>query len=121
MSLFPTKEQIKALRAGNPEDTVVMINMLMTKDAAQYKKYGEALRALLKEYGGKVIWGSQMRCPVIGENVPAFDSIYLVQYPNHETFLAMTSSETYLKVKHFREAGLESQWLIATTPEKHFE
>ena len=39
----------------------------------------------------------------------------LVEYPNRATFVEIASSDHVAKIGEHRSAGLESQWLIATT------
>lgn len=121
MTLYPEKSQIENLLNGPSDSPVVMINLLVFKDRSSYEKYQLAVAKLLPEYGAKVVWAGEMRSTVIGKNVPAFETIYLVQYPNHKAFVDMTSSPAYLEDKIHREEGLESQWLLATTPDPMFQ
>jgi hypothetical protein len=53
---------------------------------------------------------------VIGEGGEGFDNIALIEYPSREAFLKILS-DPYVKkeIGTHREAGLEMQWLIATT------
>ena len=120
MSLLPTKQQIDALRSGPKDSPIVMINMLVYKNRDSYKKYMHAIGNLMPDYGAKLVWMGEMVTPVIGENVPPFETVFLVQYPNQQAFLDMTSSDAYLADKIHREEGLKSQWLIATTPLPEF-
>ncbi|MGC6472587.1 MAG: DUF1330 domain-containing protein [Parvibaculales bacterium] len=121
MALYPDKNQIDELRNGPADTPVVMVNLLVFKNRSSYRKYQLAIAKLLPKYGAKLVWAGEMRSTVIGENVPAFESIYLVQYPTHDAFLEMTSSPAYLEDKIHREEGLESQWLLATTPDPMFQ
>lgn len=121
MTLYPEQNQIKELMNGPADEPVVMVNLLIYKNKSSYQKYQLAIAKLLPEFGAKLVWAGEMRCTVIGKNVPAFESIYLVQYPSHNAFIEMTSSPTYLEDKIHREEGLESQWLLATTPNPMFQ
>lgn len=118
MTLFPSKQQIDDLRAGDNSEKVVMLNMLVFKKPEDYEEYIREFSKLLPHYESQVIWRGQVRSVVIGEDVPGFHAVMLVEYGNHDKFLALTSSEEYLAIKHYRETGLESQWLVAMTPVK---
>lgn len=118
MTLFPTKHQIDDLRAGDNSEKVVMLNMLVFKKPEDYTQYSREVGKLLPHYEGRVIWRGQVRSVVIGEDVPGFHAVMLVEYGNHDKFLAMTSSDEYLAIKHYRETGLESQWLISMSEMK---
>lgn len=113
MSLYPTDEQVDALKAGNSNDKVVMLNLLKFKNYASYAEYGKRVEAILTNYGGQVLFRGAVRSVFIGDNVPNFEAVLLVEYANHNKFLEMTNSEEYLSLHHFREDGLESQWLLS--------
>ena len=53
MSLYPTDEQVDALKAGNSNDKVVMLNLLKFKNYASYAEYGKRVEAILPNYGGQ--------------------------------------------------------------------
>ena len=57
-----------------------------------------------------------MDSQVIGEGGEGFDSIALIEYPSRAEFLKILSDPYVEKdIGTHREAGLEMQWLIATT------
>ena len=116
MSLYPTEKQVNALKAGNNNEKVVMLNLLVFKNPEAYAEYGNRVKTILPDYSGKVLFNGAFRSVLIGDDVPKFEAVLLVEYANHNKFLEMTSSEAYLGFHHFREEGLESQWLLSLTP-----
>jgi uncharacterized protein (DUF1330 family) len=116
VSLYPTENQINDLKAGNSNEKVVMLNLLVFKNLESYGEYGNRVKAILPDYSGKVLFSGAVRSVYIGDGVPKFEAVLLVEYANHNKFLEMTSSEAYLSFHHFREEGLESQWLLSLTP-----
>ena len=117
MSILPNKDQIKALLEW-PEDTpVCMVNILRFKDGKEraYKNYSREVFKLVEKIGGKIVFSSKIDSMVIGQMPKDYHQIAIVEYPSRKAFIEMSSSEEYHKIHHFREEGLESQWLIATT------
>ncbi len=117
MSILPNKDQIKALLEW-PEDTpVCMVNILRFKDGKEraYKNYSREVFKLVEKIGGKIVFSSKIDSMVIGQMPKDYHQIAIVEYPSRKAFIEMSSSEEYQKIHHFREEGLESQWLIATT------
>ena len=47
---------------------------------------------------------------------PSFDIVAFVEYPSRAKFVEIAQSERVSEIGIHRAAGLESQWLIATTP-----
>ena len=53
---------------------------------------------------------------MIGEDGdPEFDVVALVEYPSRQKFIEIVSSQKVSEIGEHRSAGLEMQWLIATT------
>ncbi len=123
---MPEPEQIKQLMSG-PEDTpVVMVNLLSFKQDADggnegmtgqesYMRYGGNMRKFVESKGGRFIWSGRVDSQVIGRSDVPFDVIALVEYPSREAFLKIVSNPEVHEIGAHRAAGLEGQWLIATT------
>ena len=127
MAIYPTKEQFEELMKGPADRPVVMVNLLKFKQRADesegdasgqvaYGRYAEQMRTVVESQGGRFIWAGRVDSKVIGEDGdPEFDVVALVEYPSRQKFVEIASSERVQKIGKHRSAGLEMQWLIATT------
>ncbi len=96
-----------------------MVNVLRYvkgEGEAAYQKYGEMVLEILQKIGARPLYMGSFDSTVIGDFDETFDSIALVQYPNRQAFLDMIGSEEYQAAHVHRDEGLESQWLLASTP-----
>ena len=126
MAIYPTSEQIAALVAGPDDRPVVMLNLLRFKpqadgDAASsgeasYERYAVAMREVVEAEGGRFLWAGKVDSVVIGgPEAEGFDVVGIVEYPSRRKFVEIATSERVRKIGGDRTAGLESQWLLATT------
>ncbi len=127
MSIYPTSEQVQKLVAGTQDQPVVMINLLRFKSQAggpeegmsgeeAYRRYGIKMREFVESKGGRFIWVGRIDSQLIGEGGVGFHAAGLVEYPSRKAFLEIVS-DPYVQedIGAYREAGLESQWLLAAT------
>jgi uncharacterized protein (DUF1330 family) len=130
MATDSTKEQIEALMKGPAEGSIRMVNMLKFKQKAEYAdgsdggcdngiqayiRYSVALhkKGILAAVGAKLVFSERVVQGVIGDSAATdFDIVAIMQYPNRQAFLDMTSSPEYQAAHVHREAGLERQLLI---------
>ncbi|MCH8009748.1 MAG: DUF1330 domain-containing protein [Chloroflexi bacterium] len=127
MAIYPNKEQIEELLKGPADQPVVMVNLLKFKERADesegdssgqqaYGRYAEQMRKVVESQGGRFIWAGRVDSKVIGEDGdPEFDVVALVEYPSRQKFLEIVGSQKVREIGEHRSAGLEMQWLIATT------
>ena len=126
MAIYPTKEQIEELMRGPAEREVVMINLLKFKERADasegdasgreaYGRYAEQMRKVVESQGGRFIWAGRVDSLVIGEEDPGFHVAALVEYPSRQKFLEIAGSDKVREIGEHRSAGLEMQWLLAST------
>lgn len=127
MAIYPTPEQMQELMKGPADSPVVMVNLLKFKakaDASEgdvsgveaYMRYGAKMREFVESNGGRFIWSGRVDSQVIGEDGDGFDVVALVEYPSRAAFLKIVSDPYVEKdIGMHRAAGLEMQWLIATT------
>ncbi len=122
----PEPDQIEELMKGPADTPVVMVNLLRFKERADtdaedisgqesYLRYGSRMRQIVEAAGGRFIWSGRVDSQLIGRSDHDFDVIALVEYPSREAFLKIVSSPEVSKIGAHRGAGLEGQWLIATT------
>ena len=123
---YPTAEQIQELLTGPADTPVVMVNLLRFKDRADapdegvagvdaYKLYGEPMRRIVEERGGRFLWMGRVDSFVIGASDSPFDAVALVEYPSRRAFVEIVNDPRVREIGAHRAAGLEGQWLIATT------
>ena len=126
MSIYPTADQFKTLLEGSPEQPVVMLNLLRFKPRADapdtglsgaeaYARYGSEMRKVVESHGGKILWSGRVDSMVIADVDPGYHAVALVQYPSRAKFVEIATSAEVAAIGVHRAAGLESQWLIATT------
>jgi uncharacterized protein (DUF1330 family) len=127
MAIYPTPEQIKELMKGPQDTPVVMLNLLTFKKMAAgsdggdsgeeaYMRYAREMRKFVESRGGRFIWTGRVDSMVIGETDEEFHVAGLVEYPSRKAFLAIGGDPHVTEnIGKHREAGLESQWLVAMT------
>ena len=126
MSIYPSAEQFKTLLAGPKDQPVVMLNLLRFKERADepdagssgqaaYRRYGDAMRKIVESHGGRILWTGRVDSMVIADVEPGYHAVALVEYPSRQKFFEIATSKEVAAIGVHRAAGLESQWLIATT------
>jgi hypothetical protein len=126
IALYPKREQLEALLDGPEGQPVVMLNLLRFKERATqpddgasgeeaYQRYGDAMRELVVARGGRVLWTGRVDSQVIGDGAEGFHVAALVEYPSRKAFVAIATSREVAEIGVHRAAGLEGQWLLATT------
>jgi hypothetical protein len=128
MAIYPTREQLETVLAGPPHQPVVMVNLLRFRPAAEppdeglsgeeaYRRYAGPMQGFVESRGGRVLWIGRVDSQVIGTGGEGFHLIALVEYPSREAFVSIATDPHVQQIGVHRVAGLESQWLIAATPE----
>ncbi len=108
---------------GNPDEPVVMLNLLKYRDVAAsgfgvdglsgreaYEVYGRAFAEFNPRFGGQPIWVGRGLNTVIGEE--DWDVVILVRYPTRAQFLGMISDPDYQKIAPIRAAALADSRLV---------
>jgi uncharacterized protein (DUF1330 family) len=119
MPTQPTQEQMATLVSHPSQGPVVMVNVLRFnkgEGAGEYQKYAEKVAPILEKIGAKPLYMGAFDSTVIGDFDETFDAIALVQYPSRKAFVEMAMSEEYQAIHPHRDKGLDSQWLLASTP-----
>ncbi len=65
--------------------------------------------------GGRLIWSGRVDSLVVGDTEERFDTIALVEYPSRAEFRRIVGDPRVAEWSVHRTAGLDMQWLIATT------
>jgi len=125
-TIYPSPEQIGELLKGPSDKPVVMVNLLRFKERADgpdvglsgeeaYARYAEQMTAFVASQGGRVIWSGRVDSWVIGRSDEDFHMIAAVEYPSRQEFVRIARDPRVVELGVHRAAGLEMQWLIATT------
>ena len=119
IALYPTPEQVQSLLSTPDDKPVVMVNLLLLKPSgeADYRRYADKMVPFVESKGGRVIWIGRVDSQVIGEGGDAFHMVGLVEYPSRKVFVEIATDPYVQEIGEFRAAGLEGQWLLATTTE----
>ena len=126
IAVYPTQKQIEALRMSPEPGPVVMLNLLRFKERATapdegltgeaaYQRYGDAMQKLVASHGGRILWTGRVDSQVIGSGADGFQMAALVEYPSRKEFVDIATSPEVAAIGVHRAAGLEGQWLLATT------
>ena len=126
IAVYPTPEQIQELLKGPADQPVVMLNLLRFKDRATepdegitgqeaYQRYADEMIRFVASKGGRVIWSGRVDGQVIGSNADGFHMAALMEYPSRKAFVEIAMSQQVAAFGVHRSAGLDGQWLLATT------
>lgn len=130
--VIPDKDQIESMiNDPGPDGPIVMVNLLKFREKAAYAdgsnpemtgreayaKYGAGVAPLVVKHGGRMIYAGPVSFLMLGRVEDVWDQVALVEYPKRASLFAMSSSEEYQAISHHREAGLEGQLNIETTPD----
>ena len=124
--IAPEPEQIQELLQGPAEGPVVMVNLLRFKKEADapdegltgeeaYGRYGAQMVQWVTSQGARLIWSGRVDSMVIGDTDEYFHTIALMEYPSRAEFLRIARDPRVAEYSVHRTAGLDMQWLIATT------
>lgn len=128
MAVHPDDERTQAMGEGDPDEPVVMLNLLRYRDQAEeghgvdgltgeeaYRRYGQAFAELGPRFGGEPIWMGRAGQTIIGPPDERWDIAILVRYPERERFLAMLRDPDYQSIAPMRAAALADSRLIELT------
>jgi uncharacterized protein (DUF1330 family) len=126
MSIRPNLDQFEEYARSDLDGEVVMVNLLKfarsgasTDETGQeaYGRYGDAVRSMIEERGGTLLWAGEARHVFIGDpDANDWDAVALVSYPSRQAFLDMVSTPEYEDAHEHREQGLERTVVIACAP-----
>ena len=128
MHLHASPEQIDAIAEGDPDEPVVMLNLLKYREVAEsghgvdgmsgeagYREYGRRFAELHPRFGGEPIWMGRVGNIAIGPDDEDWDIAILVRYPTRSQFVGMFRDPDYLAIAPIRAAALADSRIIETT------
>lgn len=117
---------LEAMATGDPDEPVVMLNLLRYRDTAQagygvdglsgreaYGVYGQRFEELHPRFGGEPIWMGKAIGTIIGDE--DWDLVILVHYPTRRQFVEMMQDPAYKAISPIRAAALADSRLVETT------
>lgn len=118
MATEPDREQLGeiAALAEAGAGPVVMLNLNRYRDRAEYGRYGEVALPVLARLGGRVLWHTQVKQLVIGDESDRFDEVIAVWYPSAAAFMAFATDPEIVAALPHRSAALERAALICCEP-----
>ena len=130
-SIEATPERFTAFRKADPDEPLLMLNLLKFKDRAEYsddeddapcsgeeayKRYLAETAKLTPTIGAEVLLKTNARRTVIAPDDEDWDLMLVVKYPNRAAMLKMLANEDYRKAARHRRAALADSRLIEMDP-----
>lgn len=130
-AVFPIPSVAAEFFAGEDDGPFVMVNLLRFRPTAEYvdgadaqltgqeayERYTDGVRALIAEFGGRVVYSGAVTGLLLGEVEDLWDAVGLVEYPSLDAFKRMVLSPEMRAIEHHRAAGLAGQLNIRTRPQ----
>ncbi len=129
----PTAEQLAVVNELDPDQPVVMLNLLRFREIADYsghpelapeeaisgddayQRYGAAAQPHIEAAGASVQYLGACGSTVIGPADEQWDAIILVRYPSPAAFIGMVTTPEYQALSGHRTAALADSRLVPTT------
>ena len=125
MYVHPTAEQFEALSDVDPDQPIVMLNLLRFADQANpgfgcddmtghqaYTEYGRRLMAMGDRFPAKPFWAGEAHATVIGPTDERWDQVILVHYDSVGAFLGMVADPEYQAAAKARDAAIADSRLV---------
>lgn len=118
MAVDPTGADMKAFLATDPDQPIVMLNLLRFADggAERYDAYIAHFRPHAERVGAQVIYFGHGDTPIVAEQGQDWDAVLLVSYPSRRAFSDMVRDPGYQEGTHLRTEALTEAVLQPTTP-----
>ena len=123
MGDFDNEVALATMVDGDPDEPVVMLNLLNYRDLAEpgfgvdglsgreaYGVYGRKFAELNPRFGGEPIWMGRALNTIIGDE--DWDVVILVRYPTRRQFLEMINDPDYQAISPIRAAALADSRLV---------
>lgn len=118
MAVDPTGADMKAFLAEDPDQPVVMLNLLRFAEGgeARYDEYAAHFRETAAGYGAEILYFGRGLPPVVAEAGQEWDAVLLVSYPSRRAFSDMVRDPAYQAGTHLRTEALVEATLQPTVP-----
>ena len=98
--------EVAAVAGGADDGPVVMLNLNRYRDREAYLRYGAVALAVLERVGGRILWHTDARLTLIGDDSDRYDEAIAVWYPSVAAFMALATAPEILEARKIRAAGL---------------
>lgn len=129
-AVYPGADQIAAMQEKGPDGPIVMVNLLKFREKAAYPDaraselsgreaymiYGREVGKIVERHGGRVLYAGDVSLLALGRVEPMWDEAALALYPSRKALFEMSTSPEWMAIAVHRQAGLEGQLNIETTP-----
>jgi uncharacterized protein (DUF1330 family) len=118
MAVNPTGADMKAFLAADPDQPIVMLNLLRFAEggAERYDAYVAHFRPFAAKVGATVLYYGRGADAVVAEPGQAWDAVLLVSYPSRRAFSEMVRDPGYQEGTHLRTEALVEAVLQPTVP-----
>ncbi|WP_417318426.1 hypothetical protein [Emcibacter sp.] len=121
MYVFPTDKQIEEFTESDPDQPVLMINLVRLRENAQYPEnsdhgpcsgakafdtYVEMGTEIAEKVGGRILVGESIQNIFIGPEDEKWDRFYLIWYPSMRMLLDLLSSPEFIALTIHRTASV---------------
>lgn len=108
MAVNPTGAGLKAFLAADPDEPIVMLNLLRFVEggAERYDSYVAHFRRYAEKVGAQVLYFGHGADPLVAEDGQAWDAVLLVSYPTRRAFSDMVRDPGYQEGTHLRTEAL---------------
>jgi uncharacterized protein (DUF1330 family) len=122
----PEREQFEAFKALPRDVPVMMLNLVVFRDHAEYPDgreatgaeayaaYGRESAPVFHRVGGEIIWRGKPEVMLIGPMDKRWDLIFVARYPTAGAFLEMVTDPVYRAAVRHRQAAVLDSRLIRT-------
>jgi uncharacterized protein (DUF1330 family) len=117
MAVDPKGRVIGEFLAGDPDEPVVMLNLLRFAEGGRerYAQYAQAFRqTFAPRYGVEVVYAGDGLPALVAEDGQAWDAVLLVRYPTRRAFSQMVADPEYQQITHLRTEALQEAVLQPT-------
>jgi len=128
-----TEEAYAAMQVLPMDQTIQMLNLVRFKEVADYDpetgfadkgwtgeeayaEYGRNVSPILTASGGKPIYAGTPQLSLIGPEHEKWDAVFIIEYPNVQSFLGFVSDPDYISHAFHRTAAVADSRLIRMTP-----
>jgi uncharacterized protein (DUF1330 family) len=118
MAVNPTGADMKAFLAVDPDQPIVMLNLLRFAEggAARYAEYVAHFRRYAEKVGATIVYFGHGADPIVAERGQDWDAVLLVSYPSRRAFSDMVRDPGYQEGTHLRTEALLEAVLQPTIP-----
>jgi uncharacterized protein (DUF1330 family) len=121
MPVDPTGADLKRFLAEDPDQPVVMLNLLRFEPGGgreRYARYAREIVPFLEKVGAEVVYLGDTSTILVAPESHRWDAVLLVRYPSRRAFSQMVADPDYQRITSLRTEALSDAVLQATVPRR---